>query len=209
MNTIVSFILVTVTLTLINASDPPVEGFGFKVCSKEVDPNANADEDFTIIYQVGMERYSCDIIDPTQGYDDLYTCKSAVPIGNCFERNDFVQINMVSTETKVDDVCIDAIIYDGEVMPVLPRRIGDDVHHGNSPDTSEGIEEVYKRRYDLENGVASHSLPSGYGSLELVAPDCLTMYVPLHLIDRCLPPYILCELEAWPNFANPNMHVRL
>jgi len=225
----------------------PIEGFGFKVCSQDTDKFAKTPDDFTIIYQEGLQRFSCDIIDQAPGFNVLYTCKSAVPIGDCFEDDNFVQINIMGN----NDVCIDAIIYDGEMLPVVPRRLGDDVHvgpvtaslnskmcpsirdrntcltskddreggfydqpcawcnggkctvgNGNkcepqewllsrpienqvepeewefASDNDDGVKKVYKRRYDVGNGVVSRrSLPSGYGLRELIAPECLTMRV--------------------------------
>merc|ERR1711972_487308 len=156
----------------------PIEGFGFKVCSKETDIYAATDADFTIDYQVGIQRYSCDIINQPKAANVLYTCKSAIPIGECYEEeDDFVQISMKGT----NDVCVDAIIYDGKMLPTEPIRLGDDVHA--SPFFVDHpfaiyMQEVFKRRYNVRNGkVLRMSLPTGYESLELIAPQCFTMRV--------------------------------
>ena len=161
-----------VTMTLVVAAN--AASFGFRTCTQAVDGETPTSEALTLDYQWNEDRYSCEI-SSAPSFDEVYSCNttSIAPTGPCVGDN-FIQINKVGT----DDVCIAAIIADGQEIAVKAQRLGDEVNSRLtlSPDQSEGIAEVYKRRYTVSNGAAVMTLPSGYESTALVAIEC-TAYV--------------------------------
>ena len=142
--------------------------FGFRTCTTPVDAHAQSNDALTLWYQWDSDLYSCEI-SSTPLHNTPYTCDTAsVPRRGPCDGGDFFQINKMGT----DDVCIAAIIVNGEEMEVQAQRLGDDVNSNSGPDQSEGISEVYKRRYSPDG----HALPSGYESTAAVAIEC-TAYV--------------------------------
>ena len=146
--------------------------FGFRTCTQDVDAYTITPEALTFDYQWNEDRYSCEI-SSAPSFDEVYSCNttSIAPTGPC-DGDNFIQINKVGT----DDVCIAAIIADGQEIAVQAQRLGNEVSSNSGPDQSEGIAEVYKRRYTVSNGAAVMTLPSGYESTALVAIEC-TAYV--------------------------------
>merc|ERR1740123_476273 len=79
------------------------------------------------------------------------------PTAVCDEEAYFMQINLLGTS----DMCIESLIVNGEEMPVLPQRLGDDQYASPNPGAF-GV--VYKRFYDLStnNTVPVSQLPIGF-----------------------------------------------
>ena len=170
--------------------------FGFRTCTRDVDDLGPTEELLVLDYQWNEDRYTCEISSALL-YDEVFSCDTAsiAPTGPC-DGDNFLQINKVGT----DDVCIAAIIVDGQEIAVQAQRLGNTVNAGTSPDQSEGIAEVYKRRYTVSNGAAVMTLPSGYESTALVAIEC-TAYVFDHelygntKLKMCLRKYAVQRLR--------------
>jgi len=143
--------------------------FGFRTCAKSVDKWANSPNKQTIYYQWAQQRYTCVVGPVTHG--QAYTCDTAkIKSSEACEGANFIQLNHMGK----DDVCIGAIIVNGKEINVKDQRMGDDVNKadGAKHDKSEGIKEVYKRRYTMSNGKPKMTRPAGYGKVALVKPAC-------------------------------------
>merc|ERR1712129_529232 len=126
------------------------------------DDAATSPNSLIIDYQMGDKRYSCEIGE-ANAYDETRTCTGAAePIAECDGNGEYIQINIVNA----DDVCISHIIVDGTEIDVTDQRIGDNLDTG--PNADERI--VFKRRYDVSNGIAKMFLPNGYKSSARVEP---------------------------------------
>jgi len=139
------------------------QNFGFRTCTKDRDQYANSPNSVTVDYQVGSTRYSCELPNGNS-HGAMFTCSSSTPLGQCRYSN-WIQINLEGD----DDLCISHIIMDGVEIDVVDQRFGNDVDTGPNP---EGKDKVYKRRYDIDNGVATMSLPVGYETSARVQPEC-------------------------------------
>merc|ERR1719242_1161129 len=86
-------------------------------------------------------------------------------------RDCYIPVEVASTSIQInirgnDDVCISGIIVNSIEIKVKPQRLGDNVNSVHGPDTSEGIEKVYKRRYTMSTyGNAIMTLPDGFDSM--------------------------------------------
>jgi len=94
-----------------------------------------------IFYQMGTNRYSC-TIDQAPAFNTVYACKTESADALCID-NDFIQIS----NTGDDGLAICAIVFDGKAIPIN--------NHWFKRDGG-----VYKRRYDVNNGVAIMSVPN-------------------------------------------------
>lgn len=160
--------------------------FGFRVCTKAVDRlGTSTPSDYTILYyQYQQRRYTCKI--PTApNYDTKYVCDTdSIGSADYCAGSDFIQFD--HTNPGKDDLCISAIIVNGQEISVKPQRLGNhvnDVSNG-SPDQSEGIKEVYKRKYTVYNGKAVMSRPAGFGNGALVPVECYAAQKSLDAVKK-------------------------
>jgi len=134
----------------------PITGFGFRVC--DLPFYSVSGGEFTIDYQVGLNRYSC-VIDEARDHNGVYTCESTTAHDSCLN-GEFIQISNDGNDALV--YC--SLIFDGKEID-LPdgwkNMVGDD-------------SKTYKRRYKMKNGqmVSEVTKPKGYNTLNRVKPEC-------------------------------------